>query len=352
MGYSMPTITWSKGTAYDFFISLHVLHHAAAFGLRPSWTAGVRQRLSTHNREILEKLYTFTTLPLDWISCQPEPRDAQTILHRLASLTPVDQVRILTIPEGAPGDLTRLFSRSVHGKELSAKDKSILSSRLTRNSKILRPAEIEVLLKLWQGVEESSRLLMQALQEFQQVFFSDEAVRLDSLLESGLQSARHLASRTTLHVLIEELSHGVRFEELEDAGEIILVPSFWLSPFVIPSTPREGTMQIVFGCRTSLQSISPGAETPYKLVSNLKSLADPTRLRILRYLDNKELTPTELSRLLRLRPPTILHHLQALRLAELVTIRISEDGEKRYTTRSESLGRIFSSIQEYIKDRG
>ena len=48
-----PEVLWDCGTAYDLFISLYVLHHPAEFGLRASWTAGVRARLSAAARETL-----------------------------------------------------------------------------------------------------------------------------------------------------------------------------------------------------------------------------------------------------------------------------------------------------------
>ena len=52
--------------------------------------------------------------------------------------------------------------------------------------------------------------------------------------------------------------------------------------------------------------------------------------------------------MLRLRPPTVLHHLQTLRLAGLVTIHVSETGEKRYTSRAETLDGIFSAVKDFI----
>ena len=39
-----PQLTWDIGTAYDFFMSLEVLHHPDDYGLRASWAAGVRSR--------------------------------------------------------------------------------------------------------------------------------------------------------------------------------------------------------------------------------------------------------------------------------------------------------------------
>ena len=49
-----PRLEWDLGAGYDLFISLDVLHHPGLFGLRASWAAGVRSRLSVEERKILE----------------------------------------------------------------------------------------------------------------------------------------------------------------------------------------------------------------------------------------------------------------------------------------------------------
>ena len=38
------TLLWDIGTAYEFFISLYVLHEPEKFGVRASWAAGIRSR--------------------------------------------------------------------------------------------------------------------------------------------------------------------------------------------------------------------------------------------------------------------------------------------------------------------
>ena len=52
---TISQLTWNFGTAYDLFVSLHVLHEPNRFGIRPSWAAGVRSRLSSDDRETLEQ---------------------------------------------------------------------------------------------------------------------------------------------------------------------------------------------------------------------------------------------------------------------------------------------------------
>ena len=97
-----------------------------------------------------------------------------------------------------------------------------------------------------------------------------------------------------------------------------------------------------------MQSVVPGAGAPDLLVTALKSLADPTRLRILRFLSREPLSPAELARQLRLRPPTVTHHLQALRLAGLVQITVNERNERRYAARLETLNELNITLLDFL----
>ena len=181
-----------------------------------------------------------------------------------------------------------------------------------------------------------------------QSFFVEEENRIRPALESGLAQAQKRARQVSIERLVEELSHGIRFEDIGTIQELVLAPSYWMTPLVFHMRPTAQTALIVFGVRPELESIPPGAGKPDALVTTLKSLADPTRLRILRYLNDQPLTPSELSRRLRLRPPTVIHHLNMLRLAGLVFIAVSEEGDKRYTTRSETVNALFNTVQEFI----
>jgi len=345
----MTIIRWNSGTAYDFFISLLVLHHATDFGLRPYWTAGMRQRLSDPQREFLERFVSYASVPLDWISSLPEPKDALHVLSCAADLTPADCFRTLTLPLDTPPKVFETLERISKGGSATTVEKDLLRRTLSLRNKYLKAAGLDNLLEAWKNVNKSSEQLLMALHEYYSAFFSEEEARIHPALISGLEHARELAGRLPLNALVEELSRGVHFEDIDSAQELTLVPSYWSTPFVFHTNPVEGKTQIVFGCRPEFQSVAPGAETPDPLINALKSLADPTRLRILRHLSGEPLTPTQLSRLLRLRPPTVLHHLHMLRLAGLVAIRVSETGEKRYAARAETINVIFSSVQDLLK---
>jgi len=84
------------------------------------------------------------------------------------------------------------------------------------------------------------------------------------------------------------------------------------------------------------------------LLNALKALGNPTRLRILRYMLDGPCTPSELSKVLRLRPPTVIHHLHNLRLAGLVRVTVSPESERRYAVRMDGVDLTIQNLQEFL----
>jgi DNA-binding transcriptional ArsR family regulator len=344
----MTNLSWDSGTAYDFFISLFVLHYADEFGLRPSWTAGVRQRLSAGNREFLLHLLSFSGAPLDWLLTLPEPKDAATALQAIAALPAAARLPALTLPTDIPVEVQDILNAIARRGSWNEAEFESLRLNYRRRGLPPTPAALTYLVRTWAEAEKSGETLLAALQEYQEVFFAEEEQRIRPPLETGLARGRDLAARLSLEALVEELSHGIHLADLETINELILAPSYWTSPRVFLSRPGPGRLLLVYGARPEFESVAPGAETPDALVLALKSLADPTRLRILRHLTSGPLTPSQLARRLRLRPPTVIHHLRLLRLAGLVHIIINEQDEKRYATRQESLKGIYAAVEDFL----
>ncbi len=102
--------------------------------------------------------------------------------------------------------------------------------------------------------------------------------------------------------------------------------------------------------RPADSTVVPGEVVPDALLRILKALADPTRLRILHYLSQEPLLPAQLARRLRLRAPTVTHHLGILRLAGLVQLTVGRDGEKgRYVARGEAIGAAHEALQSFLR---
>ena len=101
----LPQLSWNSGTAYDLFVSLHVLHEPVRFGVRPAWAAGVRSRLSAEDRETLEQAESTIWLPFHWVRDLPEPQDTSAVLWGLRQIPAKEMLPTLglrpDLPEGA-----------------------------------------------------------------------------------------------------------------------------------------------------------------------------------------------------------------------------------------------------------
>lgn len=347
---SKPNILWDSGSAYDLFISLWVIHRPDEFGLRPSWAAGVRSRIPAPQREVLEQSQCFINVPLNWVHTLPLPKDAQTALNALQALPAGD--RLPTLVFNAKQD-----ERSVAIREflLSLDGKQRLTAPLERQIKAYAGASKKVLKRYardlfaaWSDRAAFGERLTEALQAYVDNFFLEEEQRILPAQQQALADAQRRAEKQDLLLLLEDLSVGVRMDWVSDLSQIILAPSFWGAPFVFFDALDEKTGIILFGSRPKGMAVVPGELVPDDLLNALKALADPTRLRILRYLAESPTTPSELAKLLRLRPPTVIHHLHQLRLAGLVQVTVSPKAERRYAIRLAGLGETDQKLEAFI----
>jgi DNA-binding transcriptional ArsR family regulator len=347
MHLPMTTLHWTSDTACDLFMSLFVLHHAAEFGVRPAWAAGVRQRLTPARREFLERIFSFSGVPLNWISHLPAPQSAQSALQAVANLAPADRLPTLTLPSELPAKAHRLLESIAARGTWTTEDKTELVSLYGHGSKPSSTG-FDNLLDAWTSLADNGEKYLTALREYYIVFFAEEEARLRPALEYSLTEAQALTGQLQPVELVERLSRGVRLENPDSLTDLTLLPSWWVTPLAFLMRPGKGKVLIAFGIRPEVQAGAEAAEAPETLINALKSLGDPTRLRILRYLSSGPLTPSELARRLRLRPPTVIHHLRILRLAGLVKVTVGEGMEKRYAARLEALQSIQKSLQEFL----
>ena len=351
-----PRIIWDLGTAYDLFISLYVLHDPVEFGLRGVWAAGMRSRLPPADRDFLEQVQSSVVwgAPISWVHSLPPPKDAATALRELARLEPAQRLPALifaaqdragehavlrsVMQRGAydEGDVEALYEalRSVRGAEFAPSRKKVAS-----------------VLEWWTRPAEFGERYLQALTTYVDVFFGEEERRIYPALQTAYREAQALAERLDAPELLEELSQGVSIERALRMDELILAPSFWSAPLMFISHLDGDRMLILFGGRPSDASLIPGEVVPDALLRALKALSDPTRLKIMRYLAAGSLTPTQLAHRLRLRAPTVVHHLKTLRVAGLVQVKIAEGKERSYTMRHDSVEATCLALQRFIGEQ-
>ncbi|MBK8906058.1 MAG: winged helix-turn-helix transcriptional regulator [Anaerolineaceae bacterium] len=353
-----PQLTWDIGTAYDLFTSLNVIHDPARYGLRGSWAAGVRSRLPAEQREFLQDAtehHYFWAIP--WLASQSGRKDGETILKKLAAI-PAEQraQEVASHHMGQP--FQALLFRVAEQGSWDAEDKNTLRDLYqkmykeeTGKAKKVAEEELKGTLNVWANSAEYSEKMLNALQVYYDVFFKEEEARILKPLQARVNEARELAEKLPLPELLNELSQGLRFEfdQTEEMEELVMIPSFWTTPLSLFTSFSEDKKRwlFLFGGRPDDVSLVPGEVVPELLYQMLKALADPTRLRILRYLSEEPLTPAELARRLRLRPPTVIHHLDALRLARLVHVTLSVNG-RRYEARHEAINTVCTMLEGFL----
>lgn len=346
----MPRLSWDCGAAYDFFVSLHVLHHPEKFGLRAPWAAGVRSRVPPLERKLLEDGEKLIHVPLHWIATLPEPKDSATVLWTLGRLPAAERLPALAISTETPALIIQVF-REVAGRgNWNEKDLELLRTAYQSKPTPPRARALSVMLEWWSRPAEFGEGYLAALQSYRQAFFEEEERRIGPLLREAQARARSRAAELPLPALLEELSQGVRFASLAAQSEIILAPSYWSTPLVFFSQIDEQRMLLLFGARPADVSLDPGEDIPDGMLRALKALSDPTRLRILRYLAANPHTPAQLSRRLRLRAPTVVHHLNALRLAGLVQLTLEPGGERRYAARPGAVETAFEHLRGFLSE--
>jgi DNA-binding transcriptional ArsR family regulator len=348
---TVPHISWDWGTAYDLFASLHVLHHPDRFGLRGAWAAGVRSRLSPAHRSVLESAQDMFGIPLCWIYNLPAPKDAATAVYVLSQIPASERLPALALNPDLPLDTASILQKVAAQRTWNDADLENLRIAYQQKDHPIHPKALVNVLEGWSRPDDFGERYLEALQAYQVAFFAEEERRIRPTLKQTLTQAQEhqpLTSEADFSNLVDELSQGVNIAALADSAEVVLAPSYWTTPLVAYAHLGQERMLLLFGGRPADMALVPGELIPDAMLRTLKVLADPTRLRILRYLSGEPLTPSQLSHRLRLRPPTMIHHLNALRLAGVVRLSLDAQGEKQYTIRPQAVEDTFVLLQKFL----
>ena len=287
-------------------------------------------------------------VPMAWLSTLPSPKDGAAVLWSLRQIPPQERLPLLGLEFDTPSEVVQVL-RAVaeRGKWVDA-DLQALRAAWHSHDKTVRPKTLTTMLDWWSRPAEFGEAYLSALQSYQAVFFAEEEKHIAPYLAAGLARIQEMAARMPVPDLLAEASQGVHFTGIENLAELVLAPSFWSTPFIIFRKLSATRMAVLFGARPDDVSLISGELVPDALLRTLKALADPTRLRILRYLAQEPLTPAQLSRRLRLRAPTVTHHLSALRLAGLVHLTLGSGDDRRYSARLETIQGMVTGLDAFL----
>jgi DNA-binding transcriptional ArsR family regulator len=147
--------------------------------------------------------------------------------------------------------------------------------------------------------------------------FGEIESRVGSILRRDYDLRTGDRTRLTGSDLVERTTNGVRVVPEASIRRVILAPSYFSRPYNF-LLGGEGWRFVGYPVTDSALDLDP-LSPPASVVRLHRALGDPTRLRILKLLADKDLYATELAEILELSKPTITHHLVQLRVAGLVT---------------------------------
>ena len=354
----MTQLLWDLGTAYDLFISLTVLHSPDEYELPGAWAAGMRARLAGPEREILEQCQLFCHVPFHWIYTLPRPKDAAAVIWTLGQVPVAERLPLLALhPDEHLAKVNDILRSILARGAWDEKDREAIRSLYQEHYKGTKKRlpsshDIGVMLDWCTRPAEFGERYLKALRAYQEVFFAEEENRIRPALEQASARAQELAQQLPLPDLLEELSQGLRVEEPDKFVELVLAPAYWSTPLIFYGKVSPGRDIWVYGARPATDSLVPGQAVSDTMMRALKALSDPTRLRILQFLGEGSTSPAQLSRQLRLRAPTVLHHLQILRLAGLVQVTLDDDSNsKSYAARPEAVAATFSAVNQFLEKK-
>jgi DNA-binding transcriptional ArsR family regulator len=327
-----------------------VLHNPARFGVRAQWAAGVRSRFPAPHRDFLEKTFEFLPIPLLWINrLDIKHKNSFNMLQALETVPAEKRLLLFFHQSQLTDDVMATIERLRSNATSSAADLESLRTIYQRRTVPVRTGALRNLVQAFLSPTDFGESLLAALKTYYQVFFIEEEKRIAPFIEECLVIAKKQTENLSASAAMESLSKGVYFEPAEYVKTVWLMPSYWISPLAVINYPHADEALMAFGCRQKNQNLIPGEYIPEDMVESLKALSDSTRLRILHYLKESPESPASLARKLRLRPPTVVHHLNILRLASMIQILVSDNGERRYCLREDAVHLVISQLNEFIR---
>ncbi len=331
-----PKVTVDARTAYDFLISLEV-SEGGDTELLPedrAWLQRSRAKLEGDAATAV-------------VDCFGDEGHLGSF-HGLVSLV-IDDPSIRTaadVVEATKKAGARALARDVLSASVGdAADASLIEAALDGDEGAF--GQLEPLMKEYEpdkvrgligSYEHEYSQLMKALVAWLPLFQQEEE-RIGGFQLRDVELRRNDLRTLAPDALIETTTGGVRWIPDAPGRRIILAPSYFSRPY---NYIYQDVSWRLFAYPISDAALEPtDANTPPPSTVRLfRTLGDPTRLRTLKLLTERDWYLTELATELNLSKPTMKHHLAQMRAAGLVTI--TEEGSLTY----------YSLRRERLKDAG
>lgn len=316
---------------YDFLISLHVAlasaeHDYADYEVGRGWIEAAREKCHAANPDALSILGRYlgdgrhgslhaTLISLVW-RC-PAPRDPLGFLAWLGELPAAQLTEVLLDQEGLGSDWAELLAGALEEASSAAGPGATQRRLLARYPDDMRPTVSAVLA----DIDGTRAELLSSLRVWHDAVFADEQERILPLLRQEAAAMERRRTEMPQDAFIEQAMRGVQWQSPVGLRQIVFAPSYFCRPAVLYHF-WHGTLTfcapIVYAAPDARRSDprAPDEET----LRFFLALGDPSRLRILRLLSERQMYLTELAERMELTKATTKHHMVKLRDAGLVTL--------------------------------
>ncbi|HEY7339507.1 MAG TPA: winged helix-turn-helix domain-containing protein [Ktedonobacterales bacterium] len=316
---------------YDFLISLHVALASAEqdyadYDVGREWIESARKRCDEANPEALTVLGRYlgdgrpgslhaTLISLVW-RC-PEPREPLDFLAWLRELPSAKLTEVLLDQEGLGPDWAELLAATLEELAASTVGGAAYKRLLARYPEDMRPTAAAIL----DDLEGTRDALLSALHVWYDAVFAAEQERILPLLRQEAEALERRRAEMPPDAFIEQAMRGVQWQSAAGLRRIVFSPSYFCRPAVLYHV-WHGTLTfcapLVFASPDAHRGDprAPDEET----LRFFLALGDPSRLRILRLLAERQMYLTELAERMDLTKATTKHHMVKLRDAGLVTL--------------------------------
>jgi DNA-binding transcriptional ArsR family regulator len=347
---------------YDFLISLHVAlasaeHDYADYDVGREWIESARKRCDEANPEALTLLGRYlgdgrsgslhaTLISLVW-RC-PEPREPLEFLAWLREFPSAKLTEVLLDQEGLGPDWAELLAATLEELAASTIGGAAYKRLLARYPEDMRPTVAAVL----DDLEGTRDALLAALRVWYDAVFADEQERILPMLRQEADALERRRAEMPPDAFIEQSMRGVQWQSAAGLRRIVFSPSYFCRPAVLYHV-WHGTLTFC----APLVHASPDARRgdprapDEETLRFFLALGDPSRLRILRLLAERQMYLTELADRMDLTKATTKHHMVKLRDAGLVTL-YDRDRMTFYELRPDVARHARQLLSDYLGQPG
>jgi DNA-binding transcriptional ArsR family regulator len=332
-----PEIEIVACETYDFLLTLHVAlaspeRDYSDYDVGSEWCATARERCKEADPEAFRALCRYfgsltsgglhATL-ISLVAECPAPRDVPGFLTWLGQADSVDLMEALLDQDDLGADWPPLLRAAVaQAREGVAEELGTESA----SSQLLRRFAVEVrpnVATMLADPDAARVELAHGLRVWEAAVFAPERPRVVPALARQVRELERQRAQLPLDEFIRVAMHNVEWQRHVGLRRIIFAPSYFSGPAVFYHF-RRGTLTFCLPVQPALMHEADAPADPLdpndELLGFFMALGDPTRLRILRLLSEREMYLTELAEHLYLTKATTKHHMVKLRAAQLVTL--------------------------------